>query len=244
MEVRRTVSQLGISNALVYYAARALTLLTGGRARLLKYYFVAQPVPPIQDVPAHRFVGFRIEEVDAEFVLKLRQPRPPSVIRSRFLQGSRCLALFHGEQFAAFIWLTIGPHREDEVWCSYVPSPTERAAWDFDVFVDERFRMGRAFAALWNGANKYLADRNIAWTMSRISATNPMSVRSHRSMGAIIVGSAYFLRIGSRLQFAVLPSHPHVHFCCRESRSPVVRINPPLSEPRTISAQHTKQVGR
>src|SRR5215210_5407483 len=79
--IREVVRRLGWRDGLLYVVARALTFVSGGRARLIKYYFVAAPVPDaavgsLLRRPARRA---NIAPVQAGDPLTRQVPRPPDV---------------------------------------------------------------------------------------------------------------------------------------------------------------------
>src|SRR4029079_19033476 len=84
------VSSMGRVNGGLYVAARALSRLTGDRARLLRYHFVAQPVPetaPANAVRASRMIVRCVappDRVIAQF------PRADHVVADRFARGCIC----------------------------------------------------------------------------------------------------------------------------------------------------------
>src|SRR5690606_27821891 len=94
--------------------------------------------------------------------------------------------------------------------CDFRLEPAELAAWDFDIYVAPEHRMGRTFARLWEGANSYLRARGVEWSMSRISAYNAGSFKSHARLGARVVGRASFLFLGP-LQLAWMSVPPYAH---------------------------------
>ena len=71
-------------------------------------------------------------------------------------------------------------------------------------------RNGLGFARLWDEANNLLRQRGVAVSWSRISAFNPGSLASHKRLGAKIVGSATFLKIGMA-QFMIASGPPYLH---------------------------------
>jgi hypothetical protein len=167
--------------------------------RLHKYYFIAQPVPTERLLSGRRGAGIEVREVPQSDPLVKTFPRPAWVIPYRYGQGAVCLAAFRDGKCAGFLWMLLGPYREDEVRCRYVPLPPGSAAWDFDLYVYPEHRNSLVFMRLWDEANRYLAARGVRWSLSRISAFNPGSLSAHARLGARRIGSAVFLSIG-RLQ--------------------------------------------
>jgi hypothetical protein len=198
---RGVVRSLGWADALLYLVARTLQRLSFGRVRLVKYHFVAQPVQrePAADRPGG---PMRIYVAEQAVAVPAGSPRSPEVIEARFAQHARCIVAEREGEFAGFIWLCPQLYREDEVRCTYRWSPSEAAAWDFDVLVAPRFRMGRLFSRLWGRAHLLLRSEGVAWTLSRIDAFNGGSLTAHRKLGAQELGCGWFLVIGP-LQLAL-----------------------------------------
>jgi len=223
--LRQTIRHLGWLNGCLYALARTFAMVSGDRVRLNKYYLVAQPVPEKCWLPPHRGQAYEIRQV-SELDPGIRQlPRPEWVAPYRFRQGAVCLAAFKEGALVGFLWLTLGPYLEDEVRCRYVPLPPGKSAWDFDVHVEPEHRNGIAFLRLWDAANRFLVTRQIQWSLSRISAFNSGSIRSHARMGAKRMGTVTFLTMGSwQISMSTVP--PHVHFSTRSDSFPTFALNP------------------
>jgi hypothetical protein len=204
---------MGRTNACLYALSRVLQRVLGNRIRFVKYYFVAQPVPACEPAsPLLRPGTFSLDWADATSPLLAQMDRPPAVIAERFAQGARCLAATTpAGELAGFLWFVVGPYEEDEVRARFVPKPDQRVAWDFDVTIMPRYRMGRLFSYLWARAGAELRARGVTYTVSRISAFNAGSLASHQRLGARIVGRAVFLCIGPyQLMRASCPSRWHL----------------------------------
>lgn len=194
----------------------------GGFAR---YLLTAQPIPP----EAGKLRPGKIEIV----ALEAGDPRlgdlpvEPEVLRARFAQGAVCLAAIEDGRAVASAWFTFGAYDEDMVRCRFVLEPAELCAWDFDVYVAPEHRMGRTFARLWDGANAYLRARGIAWSLSRISAYNAGSLKSHGRLGARVIGRASFLVLGPlQISWASVPPYVHLSWG-RRAGGPRLRIRAP-----------------
>jgi hypothetical protein len=177
-----TVRRLGFVNGALFAAARTVNWLTRGRAVLTKYYFMAQPVPAATS-------GIRAKDIAVEVVRagdsRLSSfERTPDELARRFANGATCLAAWHGETLAGFLWFTHREYDEEEVRCSFRVDPADRAVWDFDVHIVPRYRFGRTFAVLWDAAFETMRTRGVRWSLSRVSAFNPESMRAHQRLGA------------------------------------------------------------
>ena len=226
--IKESVASLGIANGLLVALARALDQATGGRCRLFKYYFVAQPVPA---APAATFSGSAQTRIfmatPGEGIIK-RLPRPPEVIARRFADRSVCFVAARAETLVGFLWIKRESYREDEVRCNYVLQPAAQLAWDFDAYVDPQFRMTRAFAQLWEAANTYLREQGCQWSISRISAFNAASLAAHKRLGTVHLHTGTFLVIGG-MQLAAFSCYPYLHLGLGPGRYPQLVLRPPAT---------------
>jgi len=222
--IRDTFRRLGAWNGSLCLASRALEAATRRRCRLLKYYFFAQPIPDGALAPVRPNERVRIDRIDAGDPMVARFPRPPAVIARRFAEGAVCFVARRDDEFVGFLWLQQDAYQEDEVRCRFVLAPHGRAAWDFDVHVEPAFRMGRAFARLWEAANAHLRERGVEWSLSRISAFNPDSVRAHARLRSRRIGGGVFLCAGP-LQVSLLDCAPYAHVSLRDASFPVLRLD-------------------
>lgn len=197
---RKTVCELGPRYAALYWLDKIIAIGSRGRVRLRHYLFVTQP---LQTRAAATETAFSIRLLDSAHPLH-EFPVSAAEIQRRLRQGSTCLVATSHDQFAGYLWLHLGPFHEDEVRCRFVPWPSERVAWDFDVYIAPRFRATRAFSRLWQAAERHLLARGITHSASRISSYNAVSLRSHLRSGALVRGSAIFLTIG-RAQLMIAP---------------------------------------
>lgn len=225
-----TTAALGWRDTLLFALSRTLGRLFGARVRLIKYRFVVQPVtaPPAArrvDPKGRRSGSFALDEAGPDSPLFAQIERPPEVIARRFAQGARCLAATVDEdRLAGFLWYVLGAYDEDEVRARFVPGPPGKVAWDFDVSILPRYRMGRLFSYLWERASSDLAEQGVGHSISRISAFNPASIASHRRLGARDVGTASFLCIG-RVQLMWASSMPRFHVSWRDGQRPEIPID-------------------
>jgi hypothetical protein len=215
---------LGLSNGSLYLLSRILSRATRNYARLVKYYLVAQPVPATPYLKPGNDSNMVLERIRSGDPLVKQFPRPAHILEKRFADGGVCFAASKGGRFVGFIWLQHNRYQEDEVRCLFVPTPVDRAVWDYDVYVDPAFRMGRTFLRLWDKAHDYLRERDIRWTVSRISAFNPESLTSHRRLGAIPLATAMFLCAG-RSQSAWFSCSPWIHFSLVGKKWPALQLD-------------------
>lgn len=212
---------------LQYLAHRVLQKLSGGRAALVPYLLVAQPLAGAAATGAGAGRGGHtvVEAAGPAHPARSAFPRPAAIIEQRFAEGAEChVALVKGE-FAGYIWISRQRHVEDEVRCTWVLADPRTSVWDHDVYVEPRFRLGRTMARLWQAVDESLHDEGVRWTFSRISRFNAASIRSHQRLGARPVGSACFLRLG-RLELML---SPRWHFSLG-GKGPEVSLSPPADQ--------------
>ena len=224
--IRDAVAAHGWSNGLLYAVGRALERATRGRCRIFKYYFVAQPVPEAAHAMPRRPAQIRVYRVSETDRIVGDFPRPQEVIARRFADGAACFVAERDGVLVGFIWLKLERYEEDEVRCDYVLDPAGGIAWDFDAWVAPEFRMTRAFVHLWEAANEYLRGHGCRWTASRISAFNPVSLASHRRLGAVRLHAGVFL-VGGGSQLALFSRPPFVHLSLDARSRPKLAFNRP-----------------
>lgn len=187
----------GRGDALLYLADRVLDRASGGRARVVKYHVVAQPIGRAGAYAVLRDDGrTRIEPAPPSHPCVADFPRPPAVVARRYRDGAQCLVATVGAAFAGFLWWQSHRYDEDEVRCRYELADAARSVWDFDVHVEPRWRLGRTLARLWAEADRRLAAQGIEWSFSRISAFNRASLAAHSRLGARRCASAVFVVLG------------------------------------------------
>lgn len=222
-KMRAAVSEFGPATACVYLAQRALERWGWG---LYLYHFVAQPVRADAWLPPSRGQSIGVRLVDSKDPVLKEMPLDDKVIEYRATQNAVCLGAFKDGRMIGCLWLCLGPYREDEVRCNFVPSPSGRAAWDFDVYLRPEHRLGLGFTRLWDEANRFLRARNIRWSISRISVFNRSSLTSHAKLGARRIGSALFLR-RRKLQLMLASLPPYLHLSLGGSRLPAIALHVP-----------------
>lgn len=201
-------SEFGILSGLLYLLNKILSRL-GGRCQIFDYDLMVQPVPAKAFARANQTKSFEVKEIRDARILE-GAPPPLHVIEDRFLQSATCLGAYKKNALVGYQWLCLGPYEEDEVRCTFVPQPTEITAFDFDIYIFPEYRLGLGFVALWDAANKYLRDRKIQFTTSRVSRFNTASRRSHQHFGWRRAGRAVFF-CGKTWQLMIATVAPYCH---------------------------------
>jgi hypothetical protein len=225
-KIRDEINNLGTWNGVLYLASRVLAKASFSRSRIVKYQFVAQPVPLQMLAPSESVSSIRIYRAEPGDPIVELFPRPTSVIAERFASGAVCFVAEKQGALSGFIWIKREQYREDEVRCLYVLEPAGIAAWDFDVWVAPEFRLTRTFARLWDAANGFLREHGYLWSVSRISAFNHASLASHRRLGSMCLQSGLFFLLGS-LQLAFFTCAPYFHLGFKPEHVPVLRLRVP-----------------
>lgn len=217
--VRDKLRSLGWADTIVFIVARVLSRLSFGAVRLVKYYFVAQPVPPAPRTVSGTAGSTRYYVATAEDTVLTQAPRPLAVYRERFAQGARCVVAARGDELAGFIWFCPRAYAEDDVRCRYRWAPAGLAEWDFDVYIAPPLRMGRLFVRLWEQAHAQLRSDGVGWTLSRVDAFNAESLAAHRKLGAQTIARGWFL-IARGVQLSLLSTVPYCHLSWRADDVP------------------------
>lgn len=185
--------------------SRAVRRVSRGRVALLHYRIVAQPVGAGATPGTGR--GLQVERIAPGHPLLARFPHRADALRRRFDEQALCWAAHRDGELAGYLWVQQAPFADRDAGCSFVPAPTGRAAWDYDLWIAPAWRMSRAFQRLWSAAHAELHARGIEWTLSCVHGANRASQASHARLGAQVVAHAWIVRFGAR-QLAVLTQPP------------------------------------
>jgi len=140
--------------------------------------------------------------------------RPKDVIEHRFKQGSICLVAKQQDSFQGCLWFVRSRYIEDEVRATYHFS--ENSVWDYDVYITPKKRFTILFAALWDTADAWMKENNIARKLSRISVYNSQSIRSHKAAGARQIGWMIAIVI-KHWQITISDKSPRLHFSSKNN---------------------------
>ena len=209
--------EFGFGTGLLYVVARVLAA-GSPNVGLHAYDIVAQPVSDEEPKLLH-YVELRrnAHELDS-------MPPSAAVKQARFDQGAIALAVYRQDRYIGYVWLSFDRYDEDEVRCTYELPRSPKAAFDFDVYVFPEYRMGRAFAAVWQAANTFLRAHGVRQSYSRISRFNLASLRAHTRLGARRVGRATFLRVGCLQLMVATPRR--IELSWTDAQRPVLQVAP------------------
>ncbi|MGG7054091.1 hypothetical protein [Nitrosomonas sp. ANs5] len=222
--IKKTSSELGTKDTLLYIFDRLLYQISFKKLILHKYYITQQPVSQDCLVPVDKGRDIEIVQIGPDHPLLQQMDRPFSVLQKRFANGGHCFSACKSEQFSGNLWLNFDKYQEDEVRCTYILQPKGRAAWDYDVFVLPKYRFSYVFAKLWDEANKVMRQRGIEHVYSRINYYNITSLQAHKRLGSRIIGSLFFINLG-RFQCAIsLQFKPKLTLSLNRDVFPAVHI--------------------
>ena len=224
--IRQTITEIGRRNALYYFLGRFLQKISCNHARILRYYFVAQPVPATPPTPSRPSASSSVRQITPSDPIVPRFPRPAAVLAQRFENGDICFVAEQKTRFAGFIWFARQAYEEDEVRCRYVLTDAQRSVWDYDIYIEPEFRIGRTFSRLWETANQTLSAQGVRWSISRISAFNTTSLAVHSRLGIRTLGTGTFIVLGG-IQISLFNHTPFIHISFRKRHRPVLSFAPP-----------------
>jgi hypothetical protein len=215
--------ELGLAAALLYALDKLLKAASNGRAAVVAYGLYAQPLHDQGLLAVRESPETLVERVGPQSQLLDAFPRPRAVNDARFGAGATCYAASVRGRFAGHVWISRASYDEDEVRCLYVMTDPRREVWDFDVYVEPEFRLGRTLARLWKAVAQDLAREGVQCSMSRISLFNRHSIATHQRLGAQRLGSAVFVRLG-QVQLGLFSLAPYVHLSWGPSSRPTLRL--------------------
>ncbi len=218
--------ELGVGNAALLAINRLLRRLHP-HLGVARYYLMAQPVVDRPWLP-RRGHGLEIRILRPGDPALATLPRPAPRLERQPRGEAVCFGAFRpgAAQPLGHLWLLPGRHREEEHRCLLRAPPSPRCILDVDVYVAPEARGGFVFAHLWDTANAWLREHGVQWTLSRISAFNPGSLRAHQRLGARRVGSLFFVQAGT-LEILLTGRRPFVAISRSRSKAPEITIHPP-----------------
>lgn len=187
--VLHTIQLLGLAGVASYALGRMAV-----RSGLLVYYryaIVATPRDAMPTMPS----GYTVRSLTPDELRDHAIDAPARLQGDRFAQGMTCLGAFNkAGALVGVTWLAAGGLVEDDVNVRFaVP---DGCCWDTGLWIAPRYRLSRAFAALWAGTAEWMAAHSLSHSYSRIADYNIPSILSHRRMGAITLGHHVFFKIG------------------------------------------------
>ena len=225
-KLRARTRTLGVARTALFLLQRSLRTLSFGTVVFHLFYLHIQPVRATPVLSERLRAGLTIRPLETGEAEQAAFVVPINMVTAWFERGDTCLAAYRGDDLVGLMWLHFGPFDEVLVRCQFVPTPSDRVGWDFNLHVVSHERGGLVLAALWDAANHFLRARGCDWTASATSVFNSGSLRAHARLGAHHVGSAFFLRLGPfQITVATLP--PFVHFSLHPAQIPTIYVAAP-----------------
>ncbi|MEN3349728.1 MAG: hypothetical protein V7632_3363 [Bradyrhizobium sp.] len=207
------------------------------RLGLYAYELMVQPIAPTPLLPPNLTRNLRFLEIDCGHADLALMPARDEIKAARFEQGARCLGVYRKDKLIGYLWFSFRRYHEDEVRCTYELAVAERSVFDFDVYVMPENRMGIGFAAVWHGANAFLAQRGVGYTFSRVTRFNLASRRAHAHLGGRCVGRAMFFKAGIfELMFASI--RPYLSVSWSRNHRVRLRLAPDVLQTAGKPAPH------
>ena len=217
---------VGAAKTVFFVLQRTIRRLTFETIAPHFFYLLVQPVHAAPLLPERLRAGVTIRSIELGEANEVTFLRSLSEVKARLEGGDICLAAYRGDEFVGYFWLHFGPFVDEVSRCRFVPTPTDRVAWDYDLYILSHERGGIVLAALWDAANEVLRSRGYDWTESWISALNGPSFRAHERLGARRLGTVFFMRLGAlQITLSSLPSHVHVSL--NSARIPTIVVTAP-----------------
>jgi hypothetical protein len=176
------------------YALDRLLRMLSPRVGLHVYELLEQPIDGRALLPGRLAQNLEFGEIGLGHPALDAMPARPEIKRSRFAQGARCLGVWRKGLLLGYIWWCPRRYEEDEVRCIFELEPAEASVFDFDLYVFPEHRLGIAFPAIWHGANRWLYDRGVRHSFSRVTLFNLASRRAHARLGGRRLGTAVFVQ--------------------------------------------------
>lgn len=220
-------------------------VLRGISPRLRLWYFelMAQPVPDQPLLPERLARALELRELQAGDPDLARMPIPAEIVDYRFSQGAISLGAYKKGEFIGYIWFCFERYREDEVRCIYELTPPERTVFDFDLYLFPKHRMGLGFVGIWNAANRFLRERGIDCSYSRVDRYNLASRQAHARLNWRRVGRAWFVQAW-RMELMISTLRPYLNLSFSDARPPSLRLTPDVLEQAGQSEKSPRESAR
>lgn len=215
--------ELGLQVGIFYLADKCLAQISPN-LRLFCHALMVQPISDKPLLPISLTSSFKCKEIKRGDDCLVSMPPPAEIIEYRFNQNAICIGIFKNDEFIGYIWFAFYNYKEDVTRCIYLLEPVSSSVFDFDLYIFPAHRLGLAFMVIWDEANKFLHDRGIHQTFSRLSQSNIASKKAHDHLGWKRVGQLFYLKIW---QFEVMLAtiYPYIGFSFRESGRIKIKLN-------------------
>ncbi len=185
--------EFGLLPGALYLADRLLRGVSP-RLGLQVYELMEQPIDGRPLLPSRMAQNLEFAEIGPGHPALAQMPARPEIKASRFAQGARCLGVWRKGALLGYVWWCPRRYEEDEVRCTFELDPADASVFDFDLYVLPEHRLGIAFLAIWHGANRWLHERGVRHSFSRVTLFNLASRRAHARLGGRRLGVALFVQ--------------------------------------------------
>jgi len=209
VSIRADIRQMSLPGWMIYAIDRTFDAISGGRLRLTVADFYLQPLGPIARVPSVTDESIRVGPISREEADPAQMARRAEVLDDRFGSGSTCIAAMRGEEIQGFMWLHFSPLHDKDLRLVLAAADDTGLAWDYDMFIQPKYRLGRTFSRLWEAAQLELIRKGRRGTLSWIRIENGASRRAHIRLGATRVGRAVMLAV-SQWQITISSMRPWI----------------------------------
>ena len=191
---------------------------------MLRYYICAQPLSMPIPASSSGKSAITVKRISGDDPVCAFFPRSTELIKQRFDNGYVCLVANVKGRFAGYLWYACHAYEEDEVRCRFEFSKPEESVWDFDVYVEPEFRMGRTFIRLWEAANTMLCEDGKRISYSRIAPSNLKSITSHNRLGTKKISTLTFICFGQHQFMLKSKAENLIHYSKSHATRPIVLL--------------------
>lgn len=208
------------------YALNRLVGRVSSRCRIHIHDWVVQPIAAESLLPDRFARSFETREITRGDPVIDSMPIRPEILESRLRQNTKCLGTYNKKgKMIGYIWVSFDSYEEDQARCTFFLLPSEKSVFDFDLRIYPEYQMGIGFAALWSGVNKYLYQRGVRYSFSRVDRFNQASAKAHSHLGCKRIGGALVLQfLGAELM--LMSQAPWAHFSYGESARAQINLTP------------------
>jgi len=216
--------EFGPVSGTIYLVDQALARISP-RTRLQFYELMVQPIPDEPLIPERFTRSLSYRQIEAGDPAVALMPARDEIKRARFEAGALCLGTYKNDELIGYMWFAFERYREDEVACQFQLEPAAEAVFDFDFYLVPKHRMGLGFISLWDGANRFLRERGIRYTFSRLTRFNVASRKAHDHLGWKRLGRALFLKLW-RVELMLADVRPWIHVSLSERQPVKITLRP------------------
>jgi hypothetical protein len=187
---------------------------------------MVQPITAEPLLPERFTRSFVTREIEKDDPAILKMPIRSEILSLRLRQNTKCLGTYDKKgKLVGYLWLSFDAYEEDQARCTFVLTLPEKSVFDFDLRVVPEYQMGIGFAALWDGANRYLYERGIRYSFSRLDRFNQGSAKAHNHLGWKRVGWAVIFRFWS-MEIMLMSKMPWLYISLGESARARIYLEP------------------